>query len=252
VSNQTVLDVPVEFGNVSVGKGTITLNCKIARDYCNINAADDLFVGHRLSGRVMLGRAGDQPGQTTYVDDLNHYIDAVFDVKRMGVTPAHISTGLVFSRKDVDTDGVCQMSSCPGRLIVNEVAEIPHDAKDDSSDAGDDEPDGSLKAEGPWANVSLSTLFEGSLLKKLNAWKLFTVGDMANFSANPDNRLIDIEGVGPGLAERIENRMLQFFGDNPGSGQQSTDPVVTESGPDNPDSDQQNESEVDTEGAAAT
>ena len=211
---ESVLDIPVEFGGVSIGEATARLGIRFDRNVCNINAADDVFCGHRLSGRVILGRNGDQPGQQTLVEDLDHYVDAVFDVKRISVSPQKISTGLTFSLNDVAIQELAKLSKGSGRLVVNTVAELPTESSADD-DGGSDDADESLKAEGPWAEVSLDTLFKDSILKKLNAAKLFTVGDLANFSRNPDNRLTDLEGIGPGIQEKIENRMLQFWSDNP-------------------------------------
>ncbi len=217
-------EFPVKFGGVSIGETTARLGVHIDRSVCNINAADDLFCGHRLTGRVIRGRAGDQAGQQTIVDDLDIALDAVFDVKRFGANAATISTGLTFSLPDIDLTTLAKMSKGAGRLVIKSIAEIPDDAPVHDEDR-EDEADESLKAEGPWAEVSLSTLFEGSLLKSLNAAKLVTVGDLANFTRVPDNRLTDLEGIGPGKAEKIENRMLQFWASNPDADQQAAAPA---------------------------
>jgi hypothetical protein len=210
-------DFPVKFGGVSIGEATARLGVSIDRSVLNIVAADELFCGHRLTGRVIRGRTGDQAGQTTFVDDFA--LDAVFDVKRFGANQSTISTGLTFSLPDIDLATLAKMSKGAGRLVIKAIAELPDDSPA-HDDEDDDAPDESLKAEGPWAEVKLGELFKDSLLKSLNAAKLYTVGDLANFSRNPDNRLTDLEGIGPGKAEKIENRMLQFWADNPDADQQ--------------------------------
>lgn len=222
---QSVLDVPVEFGGVSIGESTARLGIRIDRSVCNINAADEIFCGHRLSGRIMLGRGGDQPGQTTLVEDLDHYIDAVFDVKRIGVNPTHIGTGLTFSLADINIQELAKLSKGSGRLIVNTVAELPVESKADDGDGLDDEPSESLKADGPWKMVQLSTLFDGSILKSLKEAGLTTVGQLSDFTA-ADKRLTDLGGIGPGKAESIENRMLQFWADNPNADEAAESPEV--------------------------
>jgi hypothetical protein len=208
------IEFPVKFGKVSIGAGTMSVSVVIERTVCNINSADDIFCGHRLKGRIVLGRSGDQPGQQTIVDDLDEAIDAIFDVKSINVKQERFSATLNLSKADNDANDLGKFASATGRIIIDEVGELPDDAEGDEEDDSD-ESDESLKAEGPWADVPLSDLFENSLLKKLQAAKLVTVGDLANFSANPDNRLTDLEGIGPGMAGKIEDRMLQFWQSNP-------------------------------------
>jgi len=61
--------------------------------------------------------------------------------------------------------------------------------------------------------VPLSTLFDGGLLKSLTEAGLATVGALAAHTES-GKRLTDLPGVGLGKAEKIENRMLQFWADN--------------------------------------
>ncbi|WP_425618087.1 helix-hairpin-helix domain-containing protein [Anatilimnocola sp. NA78] len=225
-----VLDIPVKFGGVSIGEATARLGLSIDRSVCNINAADETFCGHRLSGRVIRGRSGDQAGQSTIVEDLDHYVDAVFDVKRIGVNSTNITTGLTFSLADVDIRELAKLSKGAGRLIIKEVAELPDDAVDDAPQLDDETPD-TLKAEGPWRMVQLSTLFEGALLKSLKEAGLTTVGQLSDYTAS-EKRLTDIPGIGPGKAEKIENRMLEFWEQNPnadqaeGAAEQTAEPAA--------------------------
>lgn len=213
---ESVLDIPVQFGGVSIGEATARLGVKIDRSVCSINAADDIFCGHRLNGRVVLGGSDDQPGQTRFLDT-DDYVDGVFDVKRFGANSKEISTGLTFSLRDVDVAELAKFSKGSGRLIVNNVGELPEDSKADD-DEGSEEIDPSLEAAGPWQHVPLSDLFHGALLKSLNEAGLNTVGDMAKYTAA--NRLTDIDGIGEGKAAKIEERMLEFWRANPGADQQ--------------------------------
>lgn len=210
-NNGTVLDIPVEFGGVSIGEATARLGIRANRSVLNLAAADEVFCGHRLTGRVVLGGSDDQPGQGRIVDDLDHQVDGTFDCKRIGVTQEQISTGLTFSLADVDVRELAKFSKGTGRLIVEGVGELPEEADDDAVQT--DAP-GTLKAEGPWRDVLLDTLFHGALLKSLNKAGLVTVGNLADFSAS-EQRLTDLEGIGPGKAAQIEDRMLQFWEQNP-------------------------------------
>jgi hypothetical protein len=213
------LDIPVEFGGVSIGDGTARIGIAIDRGVLNINAADESFCGKRLTGRVVLGHSDESPGQSRFFDD-DHQVEGVFDVKRIGVNLKQISTGLTFSVASVDVSELAKLSKGSGRLIVESIEQLPDDSDEDNDD--DDEQGelpGTLKAEGPWRDVQLDTLFEGQVLKSLKKAVGRTVGDLADWTAVENNRLTDIEGIGPGKAEKIENRLMQFWQDNPDADQ---------------------------------
>lgn len=224
-SEPAVLDVPVEFGGVSIGLATARLGIKIDRSVLNIVAADEIFCGHRLSGRVIKGRSGDSPGQMGLVDDIDEYLDAIFDVKNMSVTASAIGTGFTFSRADVDIETLSKMAKGSGRLVIRDVGDIPEEEK---SEKESQEAPGTLKSEGPWANYPMSKLFSGSLLKSLTDVGINTVGQLADYT-KADKPLTDLAGIGPGKAEKIENRMLQFWKDNPDSGMTQDDPADPDS-----------------------
>lgn len=211
---QTVLDIPVEYGGVSIGAATARIGIKIDREVLNIVAADDIFCGHRLSGRLIKGRNGDSPGQQTLMDDADDFLDAIFDVKNMSVTADKIGTGFTFCRADVDTNTLSNMAKGSGRILIRDVRDIPDDEKPTTTRS---EPPGALKSEGPWATFPLSKLFDGPLLKSLQNAGLNTVGELASYT-KADKQLTDLKGVGPGKAEKIEARMIQFWQDNPDSG----------------------------------
>lgn len=61
--------------------------------------------------------------------------------------------------------------------------------------------------------VQLTTLFDGAILKSLVEAKIETVGDLANWSST--KQLADIPGIGPGKGGKIEERMIQFWSENP-------------------------------------
>lgn len=218
------LDIPVSFGGVSIGDATARLGIKIDRSVCNITTADDTFCGHRLSGRVVLGGGDDSPGQGKLVDDLDHVVDGVFDVKRFGANAKEISTGLTFSLADVDVRELAKFSKGSGRLIINVVAELPEDTGGDE-EADDDETPDTLKAEGPWRNVPLDTMFHGALLRSLKQAGLATVGKLADYTAT-NQRLTDIDGIGEGKATQIEEAMMRFWEANPDADRQTEEPTA--------------------------
>lgn len=206
-----VLDIPVEFGGVSIGDATARLGLHVDRGALNLLAADEVFCGHRLVGQIILGRHDDQPDQQMLMDDYDLCLDGTFDVKRISVNQKAISTGLTFSLADIDVAELAKFSRGSGRLVVNTVNELPDDVP---LNEDDDIPPGTLQSDGPWRNVQLSTLFEGALLKSLVSAGLTNVGLLSDYTAT-EKRLTDIDGIGPGKAEAIENTMLAFWRDNP-------------------------------------
>lgn len=213
-NGKAVLDIPVTFGGVGIGDATARIGVKIDRNDCNINMADDVFCGHRLSGQVLLGGTGDSPGQRRFVE--SDKIEGVFDVKQLGINTNRIATGLTFNKKDVDMDIISRFAKGSGRLIIHEVGELPDDspAHDEEDEDGDTTLPGSLKSEGPWREFALSELFEGTILKSLRSKKLKTVGDLAEFTRDGEKSLTDIEGIGPGKEEKILNKLAEFWRDN--------------------------------------
>ena len=205
------LDLMVEFGGVSIGQETARLGLKVSRDNIELEDADHAFCGRRLTGKIVLGK--DDPDQTTMFESSQKMVEAVFDVKRYGVSSEWVSTGLTFNLKDVDIETLSKFSKGTGRLVVNDIGEIPADVVDEHDEETRLVP-GTLKSEGPWKSVSLDGIFEGSILKSLKAEGLATVGDLSDYTAS-DKRLTDIKGIGQGKADLIDDRMMQFWSDNP-------------------------------------
>ena len=48
----------------------------------------------------------------------------------------------------------------------------------------------------------------------MHAAGIDTVGQLADYSAS-EKRLTDVAGIGPGKAQAIEDRLLEFWQDNP-------------------------------------
>lgn len=210
--NGTVeLEVSVKFGGVSVGDATTRIGIKIERERLKLNDADRVFCGHRLTGRVELGNYDDSSGQGRFVPA--EKFEGVFDCKRLGWDSSNITTGLTFIKKDIALDLIGLFAKGSGRLLITDIADIPEEAPDHEDDAPS--LPGTFKADGPWADVMLSTLFEGAILKSFHNAKIKTVGDMAAFTSKEFQTLGDITGLGPVKVEMIEKRMEEFWRDNP-------------------------------------
>jgi hypothetical protein len=209
-----LLKLPVDYGGVSIGQGTARVGLRIAREKCDLVAADAFFVGKRLDVRISLGRRDDSAGQGQMFEH-DYILEGAADVKRIGANVAHITTGLTFSTESIDVETLCRFAKGSGYLEVVGVEELP-DAADE-----DDEPEfrgtpSTLRATGPWRNVQLDTLFDGGILKALKKAGLDTVGALSDFTAS-DRRLTDIDGIGPGKAGNIEERLMKFWEANPGA-----------------------------------
>lgn len=125
--SKSVLDIRVEFATVSIGETTARIGVKVARESLDLLEADNVLCGHRLTGRVTLGRRDDAKGQQTF-DEVDYEVAGTFDVKRFGVNASHITSGLTFNLADIDVAELARFSKGVGRLIVSGVAEIPDGA----------------------------------------------------------------------------------------------------------------------------
>lgn len=211
--NTAVLDVPVEFGGVSIGETTARLGCKISRDRIDLDEADSVFVCHRLTGYVRLGANDSDNGQGTFVDDLYDQVDGSFDVKRIGVNADVISTGLTFSLADVEVATLAKFSKGHGRLVVNKVGAIPEPEKVEKT------PEGKQVDDAEWRKVALTDVLDVKYAKiladpdKQGGKPLETVGGLQEFLEH--YRLTDLKGIGEAAAQKIEEQLTAFWEANP-------------------------------------
>ena len=133
-ANSSVLDVPVEFGGLSIGDVTARIGVRIDREHMNIVAADECFTGKRLSVVVSLGSS--DPEQKELFKNRLFEVTGSVDVKRLGVTAAQFSAGLTFNLESIDVATIAKFSKGKGRLNVFEVAALPDGH--DSDEHGDE------------------------------------------------------------------------------------------------------------------
>ena len=135
--NASVLDVPVEFGGLSIGDVTARIGVRIDREHMNIVAADECFTGKRLSVVVTLGSS--EPDQKELFKGRQHEVTGSVDVKRLGVTSAQYSAGLTFNLESIDVATIAKFSKGKGRLKVFEVAALPDGHDEEKEEHGTDD-----------------------------------------------------------------------------------------------------------------
>lgn len=221
--NGTMLDIPVKFGGVSIGKTTARLGAKFTRETLDLIQADEVFCAHRLTGRVTLGSSDDSPGQKKMIDT-DHVLDGVFDCKSLGVTADEIGTGLTFALNDIDVAELAKFSNGTGRIAVMQVAEIPEDAKDDAPELDEKQKPLDLKFDTPWKKVPVDGVFSVSDAKKLKDVGIDTIGEYCKWFAK-GKEYRDIPGCGAATQKRLEDRMAEFWKSNPEAAKEVEEPA---------------------------
>ena len=214
------IEIPVEFGNVNIGDETVKISLKIDREKIDLDQADNVFCGRRLTGSVQKGGYDDGDRQSKlFQTDIN--VQGTFDIHRFGVTPKAFTTGLTFKKGEIEVGEISGLAKGKGRLLIDDCIDIPHNVaepEDDKPETNQTLP-GTFKSDLPWKKVSLDTLFKGGLLKSLKEAGLDTVGALYEYQQPDKNgnvkQLRDIPGLGPQKVTQVEDRMLEFWRDNP-------------------------------------
>lgn len=133
--NGAVLDIPVAFGNLSVGDKTCRLGVTIDRGTLGVTACDNKLCERRLTGKIVAKPADSQvdQGSLTGMED-DTVVPGVFDVKGFSVTGDNLSLGLTFAIKSVDISELAHFAKRAGRLIVEESEELPDGGDEDSDE----------------------------------------------------------------------------------------------------------------------
>lgn len=205
-------DIPVTFGGVSIGEKTARIGIVVSREYLGLEQGDKLFCERRLNGAVVLGHADDASGQAKLWDDADHQIATAFDIKGFRVGTTNLAAGLTMNLNEIDIAELAKFSKGVGRLAVYDVTDIPQEDRDSSPT----HVPGELKIEGPWEHCPLDGLFdpEKSIRKALAGAGIDTLGQLSAWSTAGKN-LVDIKGIGEAGATQIEDRVCQFYSDNP-------------------------------------
>ena len=132
---ECVLDIPVQFGKVSIGANSASIPLKADRSAISVSKADKNLCGHRLTGKIVASDSQPDQGHFDGMDGTTGELEATFDVKAFTAKPKHISFSLSLSIKDIDMSQLAHFANRQGRLIVEIVEALP----EDDDDSGDDE-----------------------------------------------------------------------------------------------------------------
>jgi hypothetical protein len=217
VAPAVIGEFPVKFGSVSLGKRTGKVGFSLPREFCTLARADELFVDRRLRAKVSLGRSADANGQTAFIGP-DVEIVGEFDVKGFRVGSDSFSgLGLTFMLKEISLEDVSLLSGGSGRVVINAVGEIPHDAVDDASEPFEDT--GLLPSSGPWAEIPIKEAMPKitpALLKSLAANGVNNMGHLAEWSKKHGEFWAkSLGGVGPAGREKLEKWQEEFWAANP-------------------------------------
>ena len=127
------LELPVEFGNITIGVNTAKISVTVDRSKLKVASADAKLCGRRLTGTIFAAAKGERNDQGKFWDD-SRELPGTFDVKGLTLSTDHIKFGLTFSKKDVDKENFSHFAGRSGRLEIAKTEAI-----DEESSAADPE-----------------------------------------------------------------------------------------------------------------
>ena len=118
------LELPVSFGNVSIGEQTCRVGVTVARTALDVAEADEKFCGCRLTGTLRVGQEGDLPGQKTLPGMPDPELRGTFDIKGFSAALKTISFGLTFALNGTDLGVLAGLAKREGTLTVEGVERL--------------------------------------------------------------------------------------------------------------------------------
>lgn len=132
------LDVPVDFGGVSIGDEYARLGILFDRSDMTTAKADHFLCGARCEVKIAVDPAAkkDAPDQSKFsFADARVKLESVADIKRYGVGPKSIGAGLTFKINNMDDVArIARFAKKKGRIVLKVIGE--------SGDNGDVPPEG--------------------------------------------------------------------------------------------------------------
>lgn len=120
---KSLLDVPVAFGSVTIGDGSVSIAIMIDRENLTPEAADGLLCGCRVKGEIRAG-APSEPDQQVMFDDLEFKQAGMFEIKGYSVRPKSIRSTLNMLLNDVDVKELEHFAKHSGRFRIEAAAPL--------------------------------------------------------------------------------------------------------------------------------
>jgi hypothetical protein len=142
-NNGDVLDLIVSYGNLNAGDKTARIGVTVSRDKLAISKAEKQFCEKRLACCLVMAPDGAHPDQGSLngmMDDIE--LEATFDVKSIRFSADEISFGLTGALGSLDVSTLAKFAKKQGRLIVNDVSEIPEVDRKSAAAGEKDDDDG--------------------------------------------------------------------------------------------------------------
>lgn len=139
---KALLDLPVDFGTVSIGTNKASFQVTIDREAIAEMDAIRHLCHRRLTGWIVLELKG-HPDQGTLpgMDIEPKRISGVFDTNSVKFTPAAVACGLNMAIKEIDVGDLAGFANRRGRLVIAQSAER------EESGGKEDERDGEEEGE---------------------------------------------------------------------------------------------------------
>jgi len=211
-TESNVIDLACDFGNVAFSGGdAASVGIHFRKGKLTPTKAEAILCGRRLDCKLKAAANGDDPDQKEFEGmESVVIIEGSADANSYSSRPDVIGSRLHFNRNDIEAGDFVQLADHAGRILIRGVADIPEPEKPKFAKG--------QKALGPWRDQSIDVLQEfgamPSLLTYLGKASLDTIGALADFTKS-GKALIDIEGIGPKMADRLEKALAAYWKANP-------------------------------------
>ncbi len=124
------LNIPVAFGNLSVGDQNARLGIVVDRARMTLSDAECYLCGARCEVKLWVDAMAKEDAPDQHVmefSEAQHKIEAVVDIKRFSVGPKNIGAGLTFVVGNMNVNELASFAKKAGRLIAVRTGEAGGD-----------------------------------------------------------------------------------------------------------------------------
>jgi hypothetical protein len=209
-TESNVIDLACKFTSVAFDSG-VSVGVHVEKGKLSPSKAESILCGRRLDCKLKAAGNGDDPDQMEF-DGMESLvtIEGSADANSFSSNPKGIGSRLHFNKNDIDASEFVQLAEHHGRILIRGVGDIPEVRKPKFG--------GGQKALGPWRDQSVDVLEEfgamPSILTALGKAGLDTIGAVADHT-KAGKPLVDIDGIGPKMAERLESALAGYWKANP-------------------------------------